>query len=122
MGSRIGVRIPAHCTSGGKAILASLGDEEVLRLYPDGLPPWPGARPRTVGELLDELAGVRERGHALNTGESERGIRAVGASVGPPGTPAHAAITVSVPAQRFDDEMQRLLPTALARMRAELVE
>ncbi|MEU8274327.1 hypothetical protein ACFYOK_01750 [Microbispora bryophytorum] len=37
VGSRIGMLLPAHVTSGGEALLAELLDEELRALYPRGV-------------------------------------------------------------------------------------
>ncbi|MFG1821806.1 IclR family transcriptional regulator C-terminal domain-containing protein [Microbispora bryophytorum] len=51
VGSRIGMLLPAHVTSGGKALLAELPDEELRALYPRGVSR--GATP--IGDLAGPL-------------------------------------------------------------------
>jgi len=67
-----------HCTSGGKAILAHYGEDEVDAVVErHGLP---ARTPNTVTsreELDAELDAVRERGYALNLGEDLEGVHAV---------------------------------------------
>lgn len=99
IGLRIGARIPAYCTSGGKAILASMTDDAVRALHADGLPPWPGQRAHTIPELLVELDEVRRTGVAINVGESEPGVTAVGVAI-PDGT-VPAALAIALPADRY---------------------
>jgi IclR family transcriptional regulator, acetate operon repressor len=71
-----------HCTSIGKAILATMPDEEVLALLRRT-----GMAARTPHTLTDEdlllkdLAGVRRRGYAEDHEENEAGVCAVGAAV-----------------------------------------
>jgi IclR family transcriptional regulator, acetate operon repressor len=80
--SRIGDSLPAHCTGTGKAILSTWEDAAIDELYRDGLPP--GLTPSsitTVAELKGELATIRERGWALNDGESETGLATVAVAV-----------------------------------------
>lgn len=89
---RAGLLLPAHTTSGGKALLAELPAERFRALYPNGLP--------EMDRLIGQLAAVRRAGHALNLQESERGVNAVGACVrGPSGTPV-AAVAVAAPSSR----------------------
>jgi DNA-binding IclR family transcriptional regulator len=80
--ARTGVVLPAHCTSGGKALLATLSTEELQRLYPDGrLVPY---SPRSISEwsrLEVELEEVRRRGYATNFDEGDAGIGGVGVAV-----------------------------------------
>ncbi|MFI7617475.1 IclR family transcriptional regulator [Nonomuraea terrae] len=100
VGSRIGMLLPAHATSGGKALLAELPDEELRSLYPRGVSSGAAA----IGDLAAlrrELDGVRRRGYAVNSEESERGVRAVGACVRDGAGRAIAAAAVAVPSVRW---------------------
>ncbi len=78
IGLRIGVRIPAYCASGGKAMLAALPRSEVDRLHPGGLPPWPNARLRDLAALYRQLATVRRSGYGFNQEEDGAGGRRAG--------------------------------------------
>jgi DNA-binding IclR family transcriptional regulator len=119
IGLRIGARVPAYCTSGGKAILAEFDDGMVAALHSGGLRPWPGRRLRTLSELQAELKQIRAARLGFNSGESEEGVRALGAAVGhEPGQPV-AAITVSLPAERFQHSDQRTLARHLLAARDE---
>ncbi|GLW11105.1 transcriptional regulator [Microtetraspora sp. NBRC 13810] len=100
VGSRIGMLLPAHATSGGKALLAELPDEELRALYPRGVSTGAAA----IGDLAAlrrELDGVRRRGYAVNSEESERGVRAVGVCVRDAAGRAVAAAAVAVPGVRW---------------------
>jgi DNA-binding IclR family transcriptional regulator len=82
MASRVGMSMPLHSTSIGKAILAQLRDGEVASITSrTGL----GRRTdHTITEsqaLLDHLAEIRRRGYAVDDEENEAGIRCVGAPV-----------------------------------------
>ncbi|MEU8178017.1 IclR family transcriptional regulator [Microbispora hainanensis] len=80
--TEVGVRLPAHLTAVGRAILAHLGDDAVLRLY-EGYS-WPtrtGAGPRSIAELVEVLAEVREAGVAMDDENTTSGIRCVAAPV-----------------------------------------
>jgi DNA-binding IclR family transcriptional regulator len=101
-GARIGVSLPAHCTSGGKAILAELPPEALAQLYE-------GARlvkltRNSIGsfrQLERELEVVREQGYATNLGESETDIAAVGVAIPPLPVGPRSALAVSAPAPRL---------------------
>jgi PcaR/PcaU/PobR family beta-ketoadipate pathway transcriptional regulator len=77
----MGSRLPAHCASMGKAMLAFLPPEELRRLGQAEL------KPRTPKSLVDwaaledELARVRQQGYAINDEELEIGLRAVAAPI-----------------------------------------
>ena len=80
----VGMRLPAHLTASGKAMLAFHPTESVRRLYADGLPPPQFARssgPGTLTALLKELAITRERGHSIDDESVRAGVYAVGAPV-----------------------------------------
>ncbi|MPZ89588.1 MAG: helix-turn-helix domain-containing protein, partial [Nitriliruptorales bacterium] len=82
VGSRIGLLRPAHCTSAGKAMLATLPPDEVRELYPDErLTTLTERSIATRSALEAELATVRERGYALNVQESNHELIAVGVAI-----------------------------------------
>ncbi|WP_246258151.1 IclR family transcriptional regulator [Amycolatopsis anabasis] len=121
VGSRIGVTLPAHLTSGGKALLADLPPAELgelLRADHEG-PPIADA-----DRLLRELDAVRRRGFGLNNGESEPGLTAVGMCLRDNENRAVAALAVSAPSVRFRrghiPATLDLLKTAVQRTRSDL--
>jgi DNA-binding IclR family transcriptional regulator len=111
--SRVGGRLPAHCTALGKALLAYTDDAVTEAVVEAGL----RARTRytiTRRESLErELQHVRERGIATDREETLPGTGCVAAPVRGPG-PAIAAISVSGPMRELD--IPRLGP--LVRQRA----
>lgn len=115
IGSRIGVVSPAHLSSGGKSLLASLSSAEVKSLYVDSLDE------QAVAELLRKLETVRRRGYALNLNESERGISAVGVCLRSADGRAIGAISISAPSIRLPRGRLPIVAGEL-RERARLVE
>jgi IclR family acetate operon transcriptional repressor len=113
VGSRVGTRLPAHLTSGGKALLAMLSPEELAgRFPPFGLASLAGPED-DVDQLRRELAGVARRGYGVNRGESERGVAAVGVGlVSPHGVPL-GALSVSLPTVRLSGARLREMVEAL---------
>ena len=88
--SRVGGRIPLHCTAIGKSLLADMEALPQLELAP--------RTPQTLvstGALHAELERVRERGFAIDDEENERNIRCVGAAVRDHTDAATHAISVS---------------------------
>ncbi|WP_435184019.1 IclR family transcriptional regulator [Halobellus sp. EA9] len=82
--TRVGKRLYPHETAAGKCLLSRHSREEVERLFDGG--PLPSVTDNTitdVGDLLDELATVRERGYAYNIGESVEGLVAIAAPLVP---------------------------------------
>lgn len=79
---RIGLRLPAHCTATGKAILSALPEERVRQLFGSGALPRPTRH--SVGsleELLRELEATRRRGYSVDDEETVEGMCCVGAAV-----------------------------------------
>lgn len=78
----IGKRVPLHNIASGKAILAHLPEQRIREIVAEN--PLPEQTENTlsdVDELLAELETVRERGYALNDGETFEGFRAVASPV-----------------------------------------
>lgn len=122
VGSRVGRIMPAHCTAGGKVILAQLAPDDVRRLYAGGrLDRMTSRSLSSMNELQRELEEVRERGYATNVGESEDDVAAVAVAI--PGRPGmrRAAITVSAPITRLSEkpaqQIARFALTAIAGLR-----
>ncbi|MEV4689021.1 IclR family transcriptional regulator [Microbacterium sp. LWH3-1.2] len=97
----VGVRLPAHLTATGRAMLAALPREQVRALFPDAasFADRTGRGPQRPGELRELLRGVRERGWAVEDGEVTLGLGSVGVAVlDHVGWPI-AAIAVTFPAE-----------------------
>jgi DNA-binding IclR family transcriptional regulator len=91
-----GSRIEAYATALGKALLAELDDDEIVRRAEiHGFVPLTPSTITTTERLLEDVRVVREQGYALNDGEAYPGIGAIAAVVrGSSGT-ASAGITVA---------------------------
>lgn len=79
----VGVRLPAHLTATGRAMLAALPAAQVRALYPDAsaFADRTGRGPTRPAELREELREVRRAGHATEDGEVTPGFRSVAAAV-----------------------------------------
>lgn len=100
--SRVGGRLPAHCTGVGKAMLAFAPPDRLDAVFAAGLR---RRAPRTVvapGLLRRELADIRERGVALEHEESTVGITCVAAPILDAGTRAVAAVSITGWVNRID--------------------
>ncbi|MGA1836886.1 IclR family transcriptional regulator [Herbiconiux sp. 11R-BC] len=117
---RQGVIMPVTVSSGGKAILAALDPAAVAQI----LAPETGADPargeRAVGELLSELAAIRSSGVAMNFGQTERDVAAVGTAISTPAGEPLGAVSVSVPTARFDVTLRDRLAPLLLDTRREI--
>jgi IclR family transcriptional regulator, acetate operon repressor len=119
VGDRAGCTLPAHKTSGGKALLAALPGEDVRALYHGGDPGVDTAR------LLSELQLVRKCGFAVNNQQTEAGVAAVGVPIWPDSGLPVGALCLGVPAARFKRERipayVSSLRAASTKIRADLV-
>ena len=98
----IGRRGPLHCSSAGKAILASLPKDRVVEIIESrGLNSVTENTITDREELFDELEQIRDEGVAFSYEESTPGLRAVGASVKLPNGQVLGGISVSGPAHRM---------------------
>lgn len=111
VGSRTGARMPAERTSGGKVLLADLAPSAVAALYADRVDV-------DLARLQKVLTQARREGFALNLGESEAGIHAVGVCLRDAGGVAVGALSVSAPALRFG-RAQAVETAAVLREAAE---
>jgi DNA-binding IclR family transcriptional regulator len=102
MHSWVGKRSPAHCSSMGKALLAGLGEQELLGRYPS--PELPVRTPAAISsraELLRCVAEVRTRGYAEDREELEPHLCCVAAPVFGRDGSVIASVSVSGPASRL---------------------
>jgi DNA-binding IclR family transcriptional regulator len=100
--SSVGKRLPAHATGLGKVLLAGLDDDELDR--------------RLSGVTLarfTELKRVRSRGFGYDNEEYVIGCRCVAAPVRDAADRVIAAMSVSVPTPRFNQEVAQHIRTAL---------
>jgi len=102
LASRVGRRVPAYCTSVGKAILAELPEAEVDAILRRArLKRLTKHTITSATALKTELIRIRARGYAIDDEENEEGVRCVGAVVWDHTGRPRAAISVSGPAFRM---------------------
>lgn len=95
---------PLHATSSGKILLAHLDPAERAELVSRGLERFTPNTHTEPATLEDELARVRERGHAITLGELEVGLNAVAVPVRGEEGATVAALSASGPAYRVTPE------------------
>jgi DNA-binding IclR family transcriptional regulator len=120
-GSRMGCRLPVHCTATGKVLLGC-ADEQVRQEF-DRL--WVSAgrlESRTRSTILDreklfeELRTVAGQGYALDNEECAVGMRCAAAPVYDAAGRSVAALSVSGPTFRLDAErlLDRVVPAVVS--------
>ena len=98
----VGARFPAHCTAAAKAILAFLPEEEVDAILSImGLTSYTAHTMTTVAEVKKNLREVAQRGYALDSQETERGLSGVAAPVWSRNGRVIAAVGMAGPTPRF---------------------
>lgn len=115
MSSRVGLRSPLYCTGVGKAILATLPEEEAAEVWRQStlkkltdktVVDWPGLKAQ-----LDE---VRSCGYAIDDEENEIGIRCVAMAIPGASGRADAAFSISGLASYMNaDRIRRIAVLAM---------
>ncbi|MBK1795875.1 helix-turn-helix domain-containing protein [Devosia sp. WQ 349] len=99
-----GSRLPAHCTSMGRAMLAQLKDPDLTALIGEG--PFEPRTKNTIATLEGlqaEFAKIREQGYALNDQETEIGLRSIAVPVYNSRKVVIAAINIGVSAFHYEN-------------------
>lgn len=126
VGLSVGARLPAHATSMGQVLLASLPADALARYFDTARLERYTARTRvTRGEIERRLADVRGRGHALADQELEEGLRSIAVPLRDRAGRTVAAINVSahafrVPAERLVRDYLPVLERAARSIEAAL--
>jgi len=101
----VGSRLPAYCTSTGKAMLAFLPPEQLEEVL--GATTWERYTEQTITTpeaLKENLALIRERGFSDSAGEMIPELRDVSAPIYQHDGQVVAAVNISVPTQRVSYE------------------
>jgi DNA-binding IclR family transcriptional regulator len=121
--SRAGAVLPAHCVSGGKALLAQLTEQEICEIYPSVR--LPRVTDNSITDrrvLLAELDKVRRIGYATNFGESELDVSGVGVVIPVQNGLAARALAVAAPTSRLSKRRVTGIASALQESAAMLAE
>jgi IclR family transcriptional regulator, KDG regulon repressor len=126
MNEAVGNRVPAHCTALGKALLATVSEEEFNELY-RSVDTLPSATPNSITDkrrLWEHLRKVRQEGVAYDFEENVIGGVCLGTVVNNHTGKSVAAMSISTPTQRLGgDKLARFkehLLDAARRLSAEL--
>jgi IclR family transcriptional regulator, KDG regulon repressor len=109
-----GRRVPAHCTSSGKILLAYL--DPVARAGAFEVLPMPALTPRTITDpdvLRDELDRIRRRGWSEAVEEREVGVASIAVPIRDAGGEVVAALSIGAPTARLGGQARKRLAAVL---------
>lgn len=118
----VGVRLPAHLTASGRAILADLPPAQVRALYPDrsAFVDRHGLGPRSLPALRTLLSETRQRGYAVENGEVTPGFASVAAPVLDHNGHPVAGLAVTFPTEEMSEADLALAAAEVRRTAAAL--
>ncbi|HET9079820.1 MAG TPA: IclR family transcriptional regulator [Trebonia sp.] len=118
----VGVRLPAHLTASGRALLAKMPGAQVRALYAE-----PGSfvlrddrGPRSLSALRPLLTEARRRGYACEEGEVTPGFASVAAAASDRTGYPVAAVAVTFPSAEADQGERERLAARAGRTAAEI--
>ena len=125
LASEVGRRLPAHATGVGKVLLASLDRATLDRLFSNvRLERFTKNTPTDRAALYRRLQTIREVGYGTDEEEYTIGVRCVAVPIRDQRGQVIAAMSVSVPVIRFDEDISAralaLLMTGAAELSAAL--
>lgn len=120
--TQVGGRARMHWTAAGKALLAAMTDDQVLRIVAEhGMP---RATPNTLTEpapLLRELDAIRRSRFAHDNEESTEGLRCIAVAIHNEAGRAVAAISISGPSARITAARIPSLEDLLGQVADEII-
>ncbi len=112
--SAVGLRLPAHVTGLGKALLSGLTDAEIRDLYRDAeLERFTDKTITDVERLILSIHKIRSRGQAADIEEYAIGCRCVARPIHNSDGAVIAAMSVSVPTPRYSPGLGRQIMKSL---------
>ncbi|GAA4987839.1 IclR family transcriptional regulator [Yinghuangia aomiensis] len=119
----VGVRLPAHLTASGQAMLARLPTAQVRALFPDAtafVQRTDAGGPRSLTALRTRLVEVRRRGYATENGEVTLGFSSVATAVTDHADHPVAGVAVTFETGSLDPRQYERLAEEVARTAREL--
>jgi IclR family KDG regulon transcriptional repressor len=110
--TKVGKRVPLHCTGVGKLFLANMKEEELKAFLGDReLTPSTDNTITAGDKLRKELLRIRQQGYSVDNEEKEDGITCIAAAVKNWDAKLVAGISVSGPSTRLNnDRLKELAP------------
>jgi len=120
---QVGARLPAHATVLGRTLLSDMDMNDLAALYPEKtLPAFTPKTPTNLPALKVLIDQDRDKGYGVSMGGYETGISTIAAPVFNEQGRVTAAISISVPSQRIEDEALLPLVDLVKAASAQLTE
>lgn len=121
MVSHVGMIHPMYCSGVGKAIMATLPEGEVQKIWNESIIEKKTDKTITDYARMQEiLAEVRENGYALDDEENEKGVRCIAACLYGHQKEVKYAFSVSGPTSRMTKERVKELSVDMLKVQKEL--
>lgn len=121
MVSHVGMIHPMYCSGVGKAIMATLPEKEVKKIWDASeIVKKTDKTIVTYEDMLAKLEEVRKNGYALDDEENEEGVRCIAASLRGYGKSVKYAFSVSGPSSRMTKERVEELAVDIKKVQVEL--
>jgi DNA-binding IclR family transcriptional regulator len=99
----IGVGVPLHASTPGRALLAAMPDDDIQRYLRRMLR---AAGPRSRSKLMQEIRQIRRDGYAVGAGDFMLGGQTIAVAFTDPNAAAIAVLHISFPQARFSNDLQ----------------
>ena len=121
MVSHVGMVHPMYCSGVGKAIMATLPDEEVKKIWNESIIEKKTDKTITdFSQMQEVLEEVRQNGYALDDEENEKGVRCIAACLHGYQKEVKYAFSISGPTSRMTRERVKELAVDVKKVQEEL--
>jgi len=120
--SAIGKRLPATSTAIGKAMLARLDPTVITATFAEPLPRLTEHSHGTLATLLDDLAVIRERGHAIDDEEAAPNVACVAVAVDTADGESQYAVSTTLFKDRLTPQLHERLVADLTALASYLAK
>ncbi|MCT4709415.1 IclR family transcriptional regulator [Enterobacteriaceae bacterium H11S18] len=108
-----GSRAPAWASAAGRAVLASLPEQERAAYLPVNFSDPLGTEPQSLEELTTRIAQIKISGWALSRGEYVNGIAGISAAVKDPNNGQRYGFGLAIPCEELNDALVTRWGTAV---------
>lgn len=121
MVSHVGMVHPMYCSGVGKAIMATLPEEEIQKIWNESIIEKKTDKTITdYARMQEVLSEVRENGYALDDEENEKGVRCIAACLYGHQKEVKYAFSISGPTSRMTKERVKELSVDMLKVQKEL--